>query len=52
VGIVEGYGIYLTLKKTLGRTMSTKALAYIYGIFFAASVMEVGFINLLTLLAS
>jgi hypothetical protein len=47
VGIVEGYGIYLTLKKTLSRTMTTKALAYIYGVFFVASVMEVGFINLL-----
>ena len=52
VGIVEGYGIYLTLKKTLGRTMTMKALAYIYGVFFVASVMEVGFINLLTLFAS
>jgi hypothetical protein len=27
--------------------MTTKALAYIYGVFFVASVMEVGFINLL-----
>lgn len=52
IGIVEGYGIYLTIKKTLSRTMSMKALAYIYGVFFAASVMEVGFINLLTTVAS
>ncbi len=52
VGIVEGYGIYLTIKKTLGRTMSMKALAYIYGVFFVASVMEVGFINLLTMFAT
>jgi hypothetical protein len=52
VGIVEGYGIYLTLKKTLGRTMSMKALAYIYGVFFVASVMEVGFINLLITVAA
>ena len=51
VGIVEGYGIYLTLKKTLSRTMTMKALAYIYVVFFAASVMEVGFIHLLTLFA-
>jgi hypothetical protein len=51
VGIVEGYGIYLTIKKTLGRTMSMRGLGYIYGVFFAASVMEVGFINLLTLFA-
>jgi len=47
IGIVEGYGIYLTIKKTLSRTMSIKDLAYIYGIFFVAAVMEVGFINLL-----
>jgi hypothetical protein len=52
IGIIEGYGIYLTIKKTLGRTMSTKALAYIYGIFFLASIMEVGFINLLITVAA
>jgi hypothetical protein len=46
-GIVEGYGIYLTIKKTLSRTMSVKDLAYIYGVFFIAAVLEVGFINLL-----
>lgn len=48
IGIVEGYGIYLTIKKTLSRTMSMKALAYIYSIFFIAAIMEVVFINLLT----
>ncbi|NIO36508.1 hypothetical protein GTO27_02270 [Candidatus Bathyarchaeota archaeon] len=47
IGIVEGYSIYLTIKKTLSRTISLKALAYIYGIFFIAAVVEVGFINLL-----
>ena len=47
IGIVEGYGIYLTIKKTLSQTMSMKDLAYIYGIFLIAAVMEVGFINLL-----
>ena len=52
IGIIEGYGIYLTIKKTLSRTMSMKALAYIYGLFFVASVMEVGFINLLITVAS
>ena len=29
VGIIEGYGIYLTIKKTLSRMMTMKALAYI-----------------------
>ncbi len=52
VGIIEGYGIYLTIKKTLGRTITTKALSYIYTIFLLASVVEVGFINLLTTLAT
>ena len=46
-GIVEGYGIYLTIKKTLSRAMSMKDLAYIYGIFLIAAIIEVGFINLL-----
>ncbi len=47
IGIIEGYGIYLTIKKTLSRAMSMKDLAYIYGIFLIAAIMEVGFINLL-----
>jgi len=47
IGIVEGYGIYLIIKKTLSRTMSMKDLAYIYGIFLIAAIMEVEFINLL-----
>jgi hypothetical protein len=51
VGIVEGYGIYLTIKKTLSRDMSMKDLAYIYGIFFIAAVIEVAFINLLISIA-
>jgi hypothetical protein len=52
VGIVEGYGIYLTIKKTLGRTMSMRGLCYIYGVFLAASIMEVGFINVLVTFAT
>jgi hypothetical protein len=52
IGIVEGYGIYLTIGKTLSRSMSIKDLAYIYGIFFIAAVMEVGFINLLIWVSS
>lgn len=47
MGIVEGYGIYLTINKTLSRSMSTKDLIYIYGIFLIAAIIEVGFINLL-----
>jgi len=47
MAIVEGYGIYLTIKKTLSRTMSMKDLAYIYSIFLIAAIIEVSFINLL-----
>ena len=47
IGIVEGYGIYLTIKRTLSREMIMKSLAFIYVIFLIAAVMEVGFINLL-----
>lgn len=47
IGIVEGFGIYLTIAKTLRRAMSLRGLACIYGIFFIAAIMEVGFINLL-----
>jgi hypothetical protein len=47
MGIMEGYGIYLTIKKTLSRALSLNDLAYIYGIFFIAALVELGFINLL-----
>ena len=47
MGIIEGYGIYLTIKKTLSRMMSLKDLVYIYSIFFIAAVIEVSFIRLL-----
>jgi len=52
MGIIEGYGMYLTIKKTLSRTMSMKDLAYIYSIFLIAAIIEVGFINLLKLVAT
>ena len=51
VGIIEGYGIYLTIKKTLSRTITSKVLSYILGIFFLASIIEVCFINLLAMFA-
>lgn len=46
-GIIEAYGIYLTIKKTLKRTISTGDLTLIYGLFFIAAIMEVGFAQLL-----
>lgn len=51
IGIVEGYGIYITIKKTLSREIFTKDLIYIYGIFLIAAIMEIGFINLLVLVS-
>ncbi len=47
IGIIEGYGIYLTIKNTFSRAISMKDLVYIYGLFLIAAVIEVGFINLL-----
>jgi hypothetical protein len=47
IGMVEGYGIYSTIEKTLSRTMTMRDLGYIYGIFFVAALMEVSFINIL-----
>ena len=49
--MIKGYGIYLSLKRAFNRTMSMRALASIYGVFFVASIMEVGFINLLIMFA-
>jgi hypothetical protein len=47
-GIIEGYGIFQTIKKTLERAMTMKDLATIYMLFFAAAVIEVGYIQLLS----
>jgi hypothetical protein len=46
-GIIEGYGIYLTIQRTLRRRMDMRDLVTIYLLFFVAAVVEVGFINLL-----
>jgi hypothetical protein len=47
MGILEGYGVYVTIKKTLSRAMAVKDLVYIYGIFFIAALVEVNLINIL-----
>jgi hypothetical protein len=51
-GIVEGYGIYLTIQKTLGRSMTMKGLLAIYMLFFIAALVEVGFVQLLFLVSN
>ena len=45
--ILEGYGIFQTIERTLKRKMTMKALAAIYTIFFIAAVIEVGYVQLL-----
>ncbi len=45
--IIEGYGIFQTIEKTLKRKMTMKALAAIYMIFFVAALIEVGYVHLL-----
>jgi hypothetical protein len=47
LAIIEGYGIFLTIKKTLSRSLSMKGLIHIYGVFLIAAVIEVAFINFL-----
>ena len=45
--LIEGYGIFKTIEKTLKRKMTMKALAGIYTIFFVAALIEVGYVHLL-----
>ena len=45
--IIEGYGIFQTIARTLKRKMTIKALAAIYLLFFIAAVIEVGYVYLL-----
>jgi len=46
IGIIEGYGIYLTVKNTLSG-ISMKDLVHIYVVFLIAAIIEVTIINLL-----
>ena len=45
--VIEGYGIFKTIEKTLERKMNMKTLAKIYLIFFVAAIIEVGYVYLL-----
>lgn len=51
-GLVEGYGIYQAIKKTLKKALSTKDLAAIYLIFLIAAAIEVGFVQVLLWISS
>ena len=46
-GLVEGYGIFQAIKKTLKKTLAMRDLVEIYAIFFIAAVVEVGFVQAL-----
>ena len=49
--LIEGYGIFKTIEKTLAQKMTTKALVWIYLLFFVAALVEVGFVYLLRAIA-
>lgn len=51
-GLVEGYGIFQAIKKTLKKALSTKDLAIIYLIFLVAAAIEVGFVQVLLWISS
>lgn len=42
-GIIEGYGIFQCINKTLNRNMTLKDLAVIYSIFFIAAIIETAY---------
>ncbi len=42
-GIIEGYGIFQCITKTLNRNMTLKDLAVVYLIFFIAAVIETAY---------
>jgi hypothetical protein len=45
--IIEGYGIFQTIERTLKSKITLKALVSIYLLFFVAAVIEVGYVYLL-----
>jgi len=46
-GMIEGYGIFQCIQKTLKKSMSIKDLAVIYSFFFMAAIIEVGYVEAL-----
>jgi hypothetical protein len=45
--LVEGYGIFQAIKKTLSKKLTLRSLGLIYLIFFLAAIVEVSFVQLL-----
>jgi len=46
-GVLEGYGIFRSIEKTLAKQLTLKDLAIVYAIFFVAAILEVGFVHVL-----
>ena len=44
LGLIEGYAVYLTIKKILNRTLTLRNLFFIFGILSLAALVEVGLI--------
>lgn len=51
-GLVEGYGVFQAIKKTLKRTLTIRDLIITYLIFFVAAIVEVGFVEALVWLSA
>jgi len=51
-GLIEAYGIYQAIKKTLKKSLQTRDLALIYAVFFVAALVEVGFVQALLLISA
>jgi len=51
-GLIEGYGIYQAIKKTLKKSLQTRDLALIYAVFFVAALVEVGFVQALLMISA
>lgn len=51
-GILEGYGIFRSIEKTLERSLTLKDLAIVYSIFLFAAILEVGFVHILSWLST
>lgn len=50
--LVEGYGIFQAIKKTLSKKLTIRSLGLVYLIFFLAAIVEVGFVQLLPLISA
>jgi len=47
IGMIEGTAVYLTIKKTLNKTINIRSLVCIFGIFVIAALIEVGLLSIL-----